>query len=1168
VNDLGFMFADGATTGVENIDLWIGGLAEKIAPFGSMLGTTFNYVFEVTLENLQNNDRFYYLERLDGLNLLAQMEGNSFAELISRNTALKGPAADVFSRPDLVLNLDTLLQTPGVITDDPTTPENESTMPDLVLLPDGTIRYLGPLHVIWNGRSVGDRIFSSEGDDTLRGGDGNDRMEGGAGNDNHIGGAGDDILTDTFGEDVIKGGPGNDAIAGGSGPFDLLQGNEGHDFIVGGNDASEVFGGPGNDVIYVGKGLSESFGGAGDDWIEGSDSPASVLVGDENNQFQNDPNGGHDVIIAGPGDADFDAEGGDDIMVANVLPTHRLEGMLGYDWVTYRGDPTPVDADMLVSGLFAVFPDINELRDRFDLTEGLSGWTGNDILRGDNRGPVELANGAFGTVPDGHVLTNAGINRIAGLRALLPPGATEFRGGNIILGGAGSDLIEGRGGNDILDGDRWLNVQLEGRLNDGMVKRANSLQELKADVFADPQRLNPGNIRIIREIVTDPALPADCGAVAPRNCDTAVFTGPRADYLIASNADGSLTVTHTVVGGDGTDTLRNFERLQFADVIIATAAAVGTPVPNIVGQTQAAAQTAITNAGLIIGAVTRANNPVVPCGIVIDQSPIAGVGVPPGSAVSFTVSLGPLVPDVHDETIERATRFIEAAGLTVGTITPVFSERPIGHVATAGQDPLPGAPCVAPGSPVHLFISQGPPPAGLVLSLGFDAVFGLGTKVIDASGSNNHGTITGATFVPAGKIGGALRFDGNDLVTVLDTEATLALETGMTIEAWVNPSATPSGWTTVALKENGPGLSYALYANDGAPRPGGTPFPAGYINVGQDVAARGTAALPLNAWTHLATAYDGANLRLYVNGVLRRTVAVTGLITVGDIHGPLRIGGNNAFPDVAGVFGGEFFTGLLDEVKVYNRSLSAAEINLDMGGTPPPQPTPVAGLVLNLSLNTDTVVSTGTTVSTASDASGLGNHGTVEGAVPVAAGKGGALLFDGVDDVVTVADSPSLDLTTGMTIEAWVNPSVVGGLNGWETVVLKEGAEARVCCSNLLSYALYAHDAAAGPAGYIRTASLDQGIHRTPAIPAGAWTHLATTYDGANLRIYVNGALAATRGVTGGIEVGVGPLRIGGNKAFPGEFFKGLIDEVKVYNRALSAAEIGADMGAAPPTTP
>jgi Ca2+-binding RTX toxin-like protein len=612
VNDSSFMFADGRTTGVENIDLWVGGLAEKIAPFGSMLGTTFTHIFEHTLENLQNNDRFYYLERLDGLNLLAQLEGNSFAELISRNTTLRGPAADVFSRPDFVFNLTQLLRVPGRISDDPTTPEDEAALAasgELVLLANGTVRYLGAAHVIWNGISrdangnpVADRVISSEGDDTLRGDDGNDVMEGGAGNDNHIGGAGNDILTDTFGEDVMKGGPGNDAIAGGSGPFDLLQGNEGNDFIVGGNDASEVFGGPGNDIFYVGKGLSESFGGAGDDWIEGSDSPASVLVGDENNQFQNDPNGGHDVIIAGPGDADFDSEGGDDIMVANVLPTHRLEGMLGYDWATYRGDPTAVDADMLVSGALEVFPDINELRDRFDLTEGLSGWIKNDILRGDHRGPVELANGAFGTVPDGHVLKAAGIARITGLAALLPPGATEFRGGNIILGGAGSDFIEGRGGDDIIDGDRWLNVQLRATDITGAVRLFDSLQQAKTDVFAG--RILPGAFTIVRSIVTDPPVAPDCGVAEPVNCDVAMFSGPVADYVITRNADGSLTVAHQGTSGvdDGTDILRNIEVLRFSDGDLPASQAAQRPTLSVIRTGTGGGTVTSSPAGITCGA--------------------------------------------------------------------------------------------------------------------------------------------------------------------------------------------------------------------------------------------------------------------------------------------------------------------------------------------------------------------------------------------------------------------------------------------------------------------------------------------------------------------------------------------------------------------------------------
>ena len=55
------------TTGVDAIDFWIGGLAEEKMPFGGMLGSTFNFVFENQLEKLQNGDRFYYLERTAGL---------------------------------------------------------------------------------------------------------------------------------------------------------------------------------------------------------------------------------------------------------------------------------------------------------------------------------------------------------------------------------------------------------------------------------------------------------------------------------------------------------------------------------------------------------------------------------------------------------------------------------------------------------------------------------------------------------------------------------------------------------------------------------------------------------------------------------------------------------------------------------------------------------------------------------------------------------------------------------------------------------------------------------------------------------------------------------------------------------------------------------------------
>ena len=94
--------AGGATTtGVDAIDLWIGGLAEKQMPFGGLLGSTFNFVFETQMEKLQNGDRFYYLERTPGLNFLTELENNSFAKLIMANTNVTHLPGDVFSTPAL-----------------------------------------------------------------------------------------------------------------------------------------------------------------------------------------------------------------------------------------------------------------------------------------------------------------------------------------------------------------------------------------------------------------------------------------------------------------------------------------------------------------------------------------------------------------------------------------------------------------------------------------------------------------------------------------------------------------------------------------------------------------------------------------------------------------------------------------------------------------------------------------------------------------------------------------------------------------------------------------------------------------------------------------------------------------------------------------------------------
>ncbi len=237
-------------TGLDAVDFWIGGLAEQQMPFGGLLGSTFNFVFETQLEALQNGDRFYYLSRTAGLNFGTELENNSFAQLVMLNTTARHLPGNIFLTPDFILEVDQSKQfnaglgsadpsngnllMPLVIRDNPNTPGPDSNY----------LHYTGSATVVLGGTAGDDILIAGDSDDdTLYGDAGNDRLEGGYGNDILRGGDGDDIITDIGGDDVIHGDDGNDVIHAGNG-LNLIFGGAGNDFIVTGEDISEVFGGP------------------------------------------------------------------------------------------------------------------------------------------------------------------------------------------------------------------------------------------------------------------------------------------------------------------------------------------------------------------------------------------------------------------------------------------------------------------------------------------------------------------------------------------------------------------------------------------------------------------------------------------------------------------------------------------------------------------------------------------------------------------------------------------------------------------------------------------------------------------------------------------------------------------------------------------------------------
>jgi hypothetical protein len=186
------------------------------------------------------------------------------------------------------------------------------------------------------------------------------------------------------------------------------------------------------------------------------------------------------------------------------------------------------------------------------------------------------------------------------------------------------------------------------------------------------------------------------------------------------------------------------------------------------------------------------------------------------------------------------------------------------------------------------------------------------------------------------------------------------------------------------------------------------------------------------------------------------------------------------------------------------------------------------------------------------DVSGRGHHGVVDGPAWNTNGRfGRSLTFDGIDDLITIDSTSLLNPLTAMTLEAWVFPTTTAGTRD---IIIKEGENADV-------YNLYARNWQGLPESNVNI----EGAPITAegaALPANQWTHVAGTYNGSVVRLFVNGVQVAVTTQAGTVTPSAGPLRIGGNSLW-GEFFQGRIDEVRVYNRALTQAEIVNDMNTA-----
>ncbi len=224
--------------------------------------------------------------------------------------------------------------------------------------------------------------------------------------------------------------------------------------------------------------------------------------------------------------------------------------------------------------------------------------------------------------------------------------------------------------------------------------------------------------------------------------------------------------------------------------------------------------------------------------------------------------------------------------------------------------------------------------AGLVASYAFDEASGTTTK--DSSGNNHTATFVNAPTWSTGHDSGGLTFAGglgsitNGQYLEIPVSTALNLpNTGGTLSAWINEANWDAQGQQSAIIRRPSHMNPAadgnwdlqsMQAGPGAPHYLG-------LNLGSENdtdICEGVTVIQPNQWTHVAATWDATNIYLYVNGVLDQTCARTKTVTYTDNNRPVWIGAHN------GDNWDRYFGGILDNIRIYNRTLSAAEIQTIM----------------------------------------------------------------------------------------------------------------------------------------------------------------------------------------------------------------------------------------------
>ena len=497
----------------------------------------------------------------------------------------------------------------------------------------------------------------------------------------------------------------------------------------------------------------------------------------------------------------------------------------------------------------------------------------------------------------------------------------------------------------------------------------------------------------------------------------------------------------------------------------------------------------------------------------------------------------------------------------------------------------------------------------------WEADEGSGTVLVDSSGAGNDAAVSGDTTWVPGVIGDAVSFDGTGDYALAPDDPSLDITDAITIATWVRPEAAATQYLVKKASLSASPGGYELALADDASAAGQKFFVRFNRNAtGDTYRLNSVADYPLDTWSHVAATYDGSFIRIYVNGAeaapaLPASIAIesndlalrisgdtgstsydlngsmddirlydralnaseiadlasinfapvaedgvllvepdtvsAGILVANDANDDAMtfmivdngLLGTAAITDVdtgaftytpnAGVTGDDSFTFKANDGE-FDSNVATVEVSIVA-----PEPPTIGHWMLDEGSGTTFI-----------DSSPAGNDATTVGSPTWIAGQiGQAVEFDGTNDYATVADNDSLDITDAITMAYWVRPDKTATqypfrkTNAYELSLNTSGYPfVRLNGSN--------------------TYRIDSVLTLYPA-DGETWMHMAATYDGSDVRLYVNGTEVPESPVAGPTSIAVNSNALGiGAEGAGASKYEGALDDVRLYDRALTPAEI------------